>query len=155
MVCTVMFKKEIRQRSYPVYIYWGVSASAKILPETLRDHNSCSCASLFDCMCAGHPPYIVDPSFQAQFHLGRNDDTYCSFLSTVPPLFVGTSDALEELVNLCAVSGSVRTRHLVQLSVLCAAPVCGHEECPVHTQYTCNGFLCTLCRAYLWALRVP
>jgi len=50
------------------------------------------------------PTALVDPCFQKQFHPGRNDSTYCSFLSTVPQLFVGTMPELEALVLTCAVS---------------------------------------------------
>ncbi|KAF5837973.1 hypothetical protein DUNSADRAFT_3634 [Dunaliella salina] len=85
----------------------GHEAGTRVMLRTCRNPDQSSCFaraahSFIVVQREGQPSLIVDPSFRAQFHLGRSDDAYCSFLATVPPLFVGTLDVLEELVNTCA-----------------------------------------------------
>jgi hypothetical protein len=71
----------------------------------------------FLCVYAGCPTLIVDPFFQPQFQLGRNDHAYAAFLSTMPQLFVGTQGELEAHVRACAVGTD-----LTIVSVLLAFP---------------------------------
>lgn len=84
------------------------------------------------CVRTGCPPLIVDPLFQSQFYLGRNDKIYANFLATtVPQVFVGTARELETLVCACAVSGRIRAFLSVWVGVwLCMAVVFAREGMP-------------------------
>lgn len=44
---------------------------------------------------AAHTDLIVDPNFRDQFTISRADDEFCTFLETVPHLFVGTASMLK------------------------------------------------------------